>query len=389
MTFLQRTAYIFLAALMLFIACSDDLSVPTLSQDTETYPLITSSNVKNIIFFIGDGMGITEIASARIKTVGPNGKLYMDRMPVTGFSTTHSSDNIVTDSAASGTALATGMKTENGMIGMTPDGTSYQSILRAAQDKGMQTGVIATSTITHATPASFVAHVPERNDQAKIAEHLIMSNVNVLLGGGKHFFIPSTSEGSERTDSRNLLDEAKQRGYSFVETKEALALQRNGRVLGLFQYGPMTTQEPEPSIAEMTAKAVDLLKESQNGFFLMVEGSQIDWAGHDNDEQENYRQTLLFDMAVKEGLEFALQNRETLIVVTADHETGGMNIVRGGISGDDLTIRWIHGSHTGTPVPVFAFGPGAENFTGTLDNTDIPKIMARLLNISDFPRVVN
>ena len=94
-------------------------------------------------------------------------------------------------------------------------------------------------------------------------------------------------------------------------------------------------------------------------------------------------------MAVKEGLEFALQNRETLIVVTADHETGGMNIVRGGISGDDLTIRWIHGSHTGTPVPVFAFGPGAENFTGTLDNTDLPKIMARLLNISNFPRVVN
>lgn len=190
----------------------------------------------------------------------------------------------------------------------------------------MATGLVATSTITHATPAAFAAHVKERRDEATIASQLLENRVNVLMGGGKRFFLPQSEAGSKRQDERDLIAEAEKVGYSFVQTKEELKASAGDYLLGLFQLGALTTHPPEPSLAEITAKAIELLSRNEKGFFLMAEGSQIDWAGHANDPDETIRQTLLFDEAVKVALDFAVKDKHTLVIATADHETGGMGI---------------------------------------------------------------
>lgn len=351
-------------------------------------PLIPDVDVKNIVFLIGDGMGLSQVAAARIKSVGADGRLHMERMPVTGLLNTHSADKLITDSGASATALATGYKTNNRMISVSPDGRKLLTILEAAKDIGMATGLVATSTITHATPAAFASQVEERRDEDIIASQMLKNRVNVLLGGGKSFFLPQAVPGSKRRDERNLIEEAKRQGYQFVQTKEELKTAEGNYLLGLFQLGALTTNPPEPTLAELTQKAIELLSRDEDGFFVMVEGSQIDWACHDNDPEETIRQTLLFDEAVKVALDFAVKCGHTLVVVTADHECGGMGINAGTLCGKRLDIGWTSRGHTGVPVPIYAFGPGKEQFTGLHDNTDIPKIFARLLGITSFPRVV-
>jgi len=352
------------------------------------YPLFPpNSQVENIIFLIGDGMGLTQIASARIKNYGGDGKLNIERMPVTGLINTHSAKELITDSGAAGTALATGYKTNNGMISVSPDGKKLLTILEACRDRGMSTGLVVTSTITHATPAVFASHVISRNDEATIASKLLENKVNVLLGGGKMFFLPESESGSGRQDERALLEEAKKIGYSFIQTRKELKEARGNYLLGLFQLEHLTTNSPEPSLAEMTEKAIELLSKNRKGFFLMVEGSQIDWACHDNDSGNTIRQTLLFDEGVKVTLDFALENKRTLVVVTADHECGGMGINAGSMGGNSLSIGWTTEGHTGVPVPVYAFGPQAERFMGLHDNTEVPRFFAQQLGIESFPRI--
>lgn len=357
----------------------------TPSTQREPYPLLPPSEVKNVILLIGDGMGISERAAARIKAVGAKGKLYMDRMPVTGLITTYSADKLITDSAAAGTALATGYKTNNKMIGMSPKGRKLTSILEEAKGRGMATGLVVTDDITGATPAVFASHVSCRYEHAKIAPQLLANKVNILLGGGKRNFLPSSSPGSKRKDERNLIDEAKDKGYLFVQTREELEKANSDYLLGLFQLGPLTTNPPEPSLAEMAGKAVSLLSRNKKGFFLMIEGSQIDWAGHDNDIDNNIKQTLLFDEAVKVAMDFALKDKHTLVIVTADHETGGLEIIGGSLDGVSLEVSWATKGHTPPPVPLSAFGPQAEGFMGLHDNTDIPRIIAKALGIIPFP----
>lgn len=364
---------------------TSDFSYYTPPSDKSTYPLVEQRQIKNIILMIGDGMSITPITAARIKVLGADGKLHIERMPVTGFINTHSANRLITDSAASATALASGYKTNNGMIGVIPDGTEVYTILEAASDKGMSTGLVAMSTITHATPAAFASHVRSRNDQAAIAYDIIAHRVNVILGGGKVFFLPQSHPDSNRRDDRNLIEEAEKAGYEFVQTKSEFDAAKGDFLLGLFHNDAMTTEPTEPTLTEMTAKAIEILSRNVNGFFLMVEGSQIDWAEHDNDADETIRQMLHFDLAVKQAVDFAMENGETIIVVTADHETGGMTINGGRLSGENLSIEWTTGSHTGVPVSIFAYGPHAERFMGWHDNTDVPKIFAELLGVTDFP----
>ena len=360
------------------------------SSEDGLYPLFPpNSQVKNVVFLIGDGMGLAQVAAARIKTVGADGRLHIERMPIIGLVNTHSANSLITDSAAGATALATGYKTNNGMVSVSPDGKKLYTILEACRDRGMATGLVATSTITHATPAAFAAHVRSRGDQSTIALQLLENRVNVLLGGGKMFFLPQSQPGSKRKDERDLIVEAKKIGYTFVETREQLLKITNIKyLLGLFQVGALTTTSPkEPSLAEMTQKAIELLSQNRKGFFLMVEGSQIDWACHANDPDNTIRQTVLFDEAVKAALDFALKDKRTLVVVTADHECGGMAINGGSLDGKNLNIGWTTKGHTGVPVPIYAFGPKAEQFTGLHDNTDIPRILARLLDIDNFPKM--
>ena len=370
-----------------------DISFYAPSPTTESYPDIEGKEVKNIIFCIGDGMGLGQIAVSRMSAAGPGGTLYMERMPVSGFVRTHSANALVTDSAAAGTALASGVKTRNDMVGMAPNGTSYQTILEAAKDKGMATGLVVTSQITHATPAVFASHVKGRDMQDKIAEQLIANKVNVLFGGGKEYFLPKSSSGSKRSDQKNLIKQATEAGYIYIQSEEELKAARQTHILGLFQLGPLTTVTPEPTLAELTAKAIEVLnrerKESgKEGFFLMVEGSQIDWACHNNDTAHTIRQTLLFDEAVKAAIDFAQKDKQTLVIVTADHETGGLIIKGGSTRGRRLDVKWSTSGHSAMPVPVYAFGPGADIFAGTNDNTDIPKKFANLLGIEPFPKAL-
>lgn len=372
-------------------------------QPAPTYPLATVSGErpKNVILFIGDGMGPTQLTTARIAAVGPNGRLWMDRMPVTGIVLTHSANSLVTDSAASATALACGSKTNNSMIGQDPNGPLL-SILELARQRGLRTGLVVTKNITDATPAAFVAHVRHRNMESTIARQLVGSRMNVLFGGGKAYFIPRASKDSKRLDQRDLIQQARQAGYLYLENLAGLDHQSPDLVLGLFSMGAMITRPPEPSLSEMTEAAIRLLdrpsEPNDMGFFLMVEGSQIDTACHDNDLEGMVRQLLLFDMAVKTGLEFAIRDGSTLVLVTADHETGGLHIVppparsqRTGsdqdeVRADRLYVQWTSKAHTGSPVILFAYGPGAMRFTGLMDNTDLPKRACQLFGLGQLPQ---
>ena len=364
-----------------------DVSFYTAPTDHKTYPLVAPKDVKNIILMIGDGMGLAQINAARIRAVGADGFLHIDRMPVTGFLRTHAANALITESAASATAYATGRKTNTGMISVTPDSQKLYTVLEGARDMNKSTGLIATSTITHATPACFAAHVPSRYEEREIAKHMVDTKVNVILGGGKGNFIPNPADSLDRHP--NLIEKAKNMGYSFIDTREELLLATSDRLLGLFQIGPMSTNAPEPSIAEMTQKAIEILSKDEDGFFLMVEGSQIDWGGHSNEPLYTLRQMLLFDEAIKVTMDFALADSNTLVIITADHETGGLSINGGLIDGSKLRVDWTTRGHTGINIPIFAFGPNAERFMGLHDNTFVGLTIAELFNITPFPRIIN
>lgn len=347
----------------------------------------TDKNVKNLILLIGDGMGLAQITAGRIKIFGADGRLFMDEFPVVGLVTTHSANNLITDSAAAATAIATGYKTNNGMISVAPDGRRLYTILEACKDKGMAVGLVVTSTITHATPAAFASHVISRKEEPKIASQLIENKIDLLLGGGLCYFIPQTSEGSKRGDDLDLISKAEDLGYRVVKRRKELFDVQGGMVLGLFQFGPLTGEDPEePTLAEMTQRAIEILNQNDRGFFLMVEGSQIDWACHDNDTDNMLRQVRSFDEAVRVAIEFAIRDAHTLVVVTADHECGGASIVGGSLDGKELDIAWTSKKHTGVMVPVFAYGPGAGRFAGIYDNTRLAYMFAELLGIDFFPR---
>jgi alkaline phosphatase len=321
---------------------------------------------------IGDGMGIAQITLARLSLTPSSPPLNMDTMPYVALVKTHSANSMVTDSAAAGTALATGFKTNNGMISVLPDGTPVETILERAMKLGKAAGLVTTTTITHATPASFGAHVNSRGEESDIAVQYIEKKIDVLLGGGKAMFTPTSKH------RRDLIREAKDLGYAVVESRDALLSTTNSKILGLFQDGALTTDPPEPSLAEMTEKAIQVLSTNRDGFFLMVEGGQIDWRCHDNDKVGTVKQVLQFDLAVGKALEYARKHGDTLVIVTADHETGGL-----AITGSD-SVAWCSKGHTGVPVPLFAYGPGANFFSGVLDNTDVPKKIASLWKVRKF-----
>ncbi len=363
---------------------NDDISFYRGPVDATVLKQVSGDEVRNVILCIGDGMGFHHVALAQ-DAAGVD-KLWMQTLPVTGEMTTFSANKKTTDSAASGTAIACGIKTNNGMIGMNPKKVSYYSTLEMLAQKGRMTGLVATSPITHATPASFASHVKDRGDQVGIVPQMLANRVDVMLGGGRKYWLPR-GDGGVRDDKIDWLDKARSAGYQVIDSRDELLALRQTPVLGLFGDDGLTTFSPEPMVAEMADVAIKLLareSKNKNGFFLMIEGSQIDWAGHANDGERVIRQTLLFDVAVQRAIEFAKRDKHTLVIVTADHETGGLELK----PRDDgsLKAKFTTGGHTPVDVPVYAYGPGAENFAGTIDNTDIAKTIARLTGISPFPR---
>ena len=332
---------------------------------------------RNVILLIGDGMGIGAIAAGRCGGPGRDGRLAVDTMPVTGFSITFSANALVTDSAAAGTALAAGVKTNNGVISMTPDGKPVKTILELAREMGKSTGITSTKFITDATPAVFVSHADSRAKNEEIAVQMVASGVDVILGGGRQFFLPK-SAGGARADDRNLLDEAAKSGYDVFESAEAMQKTAANKMIGLFAPNIMTSERPEPTIAEMTAKAIEALNRNRKGFFLMSEGGKIDSGGHANDAGVAVKEMLMFDDAVRAALDFAKKDGHTLVIVTADHDTGGFAIGEPNAENPKFTPGWVTNGHTANMVAIYAFGPGAEKYSGTHDNTEIPRIIAKL-----------
>jgi alkaline phosphatase len=346
----------------------------------ELLPLVKSNTIKNVILLIGDGTGLAQITAGQYAMVGPDGLLSMQRMPVTGFVKTHSSDNLITDSASGATAYSCGLKTYNGAIGVDSNQVPCKTILELAEEKGLSTGLISTSSITHATPASFAAHVEQRSMQEEIATDFLDSGVEVFLGGGVQWF-----SKDQRSDSLDLLGQFEEAGYQVLMNEHDLQDSGSDRLLGLFAADGLERNEGEPSSAMMAKKALEILSRDDDGFFLMLEGSQIDWAGHANNSEYLLREVEDFDNAVKAVLDFAREDGETLVVLTADHETGGMTLQHQQAEGDSLEIYWTTSYHTGTPVPLMAYGPRALEFMGWRDNTYVGQKLSELLQVGELP----
>lgn len=334
-----------------------------------------------VILLIGDGMGINQVAAARQCVAGPGGHLAIDRLPIAGLALTHAANAAVTDSAAAGTALSAGVKTRNGSVGVDADGADQLTILEGLHRQlGYRTGLVVTKAVTDATPAAFVAEVSSRKSEADIAEQLVAEGVDLVLGGGRKQFLPKEAGGA-RTDGKDLLAKQRSDGIAVLADLPGLAAAAKLPVLGLFADGAMdSTREDQPSLEAMTAKALQLLAAGGKPFFLMVEGSQIDSGGHGNDTAYMLRETLHFDLAVRAASAFAAGREDTLVVVTTDHETGGLMLGNG-------TVSWTTKGHTGSPVGVYAGGAGAAGFTGVMDNTEIPRRLAALAGLAPFPAV--
>jgi alkaline phosphatase len=327
---------------------------------------------KNIILMIGDGMGLAQVYSGMTAN---GGHLFLENFKNIGFSKTDSSDKYVTDSAAGATALSAGVKTYNGAIGVDPDKKPVVHIVEMAMKKGLKTGLVSTSSITHATPASFIAHTDSRKSFDDIAVDFLKNDIDVFIGGGKKNF-------EKRKDGENLSQELKDKGYQVLYNIDDIKNVKSEKLAGLTADDH---NKPMPERGEMlvpaTQTAVRLLSQNKKGFFLMVEGSQIDFSAHKNDTPGVVLEMLDFDKAIGAALEFAASNKETLIIVTADHETGGMTLLDGDYKTGKVVAKYTTGGHTGIAVPIFAFGPRAEEFTGFMENTDIAKKMMKLLNL--------
>ena len=350
---------------------SDDLYIGGKAYNVKKYTFESDAKKpKNVIFMIGDGMGIAHVYAGFSAN---GGHLFLENCPYTGFSTTFSASDYVTDSGAGGTALATGIKTYNGAIGVNTDTIPIKSILEDAEANGLATGLVATSALTHATPASFIAHQKSRGSYEAIAADYLKTDVDVIIGGGyKHF--------TEREDGQDLTLKLKGNGYQVLQNMEDVAKVKKGKLAGIVAYEhTKRVAERGDMLPVATKTAINILDNDEDGFFLMVEGSQIDWAGHQNSATYLVEEMLDFDVAIGNALKFAAKNGETLVVVTADHETGAFAVVGGDFKTGETKGAFASHTHSAVMVPVFAFGPGAENFTGIMDNTDINKKIKKLL----------
>lgn len=428
-----RKSIILLAILTVLIA-TVGAHIYTTTHHSQCSP---KTGVKNVIILIGDGMGFAHVRVTELVY----GHLNMTSQPywITAFGQTYSLSGEVTDSAAAGTAIATGFKTYNGMIStvkLNGEIKNVATLLEVAQYLGKSTGLVTTTRITHATPAVFAAHVEDRDMEKEIAKQLILSKVNVLFGGGKREFDSETIELAKRL------------GYKVIYTRDELKKVEGDYILGLFadSHIPYVLDRDEniPSLLEMTKKAIEILEKNPNGFFLMVEGGRIDHAAHANDIASVVAETKEFDEVVGYCLKYAMERGDTIVIVLADHETGGLAVglkhghsidtnkileikrsiefmvkeikkgkdiaevveIYTGIKLTDEEIRYIEEKakenpkyglgnalgeiiskrvgvgfashkHTGEPIPIMVYGPGAEMFRGFLHHVDTSRLIAK------------
>lgn len=296
----------------------------------------SAGEARNVILLIGDGMGPGHVGTALLysqRVLGRDLRLVeLMKSGRTAYLLNDTADALVTESAAAASQIATGKRMRVGAVSMAEDGkTPLRTLLEIAQDQGKAVGLVTTSGITDATPAAFAAHLANRSDEASAADQELQHRVDVLMGGRRQFFLPE-SAGGKRKDGRDLIAEAKAAGYAYASTADEMKAARGKRLLGLFNHGNMSFELDragtlEPSLAEMTVKALSLLSTRKHGFFVMVEGGRIDHAAHRNDAAAVIRDMLAFDDAIGVAIDFARTHPQTLVLVTADHETGGMAMI--------------------------------------------------------------
>jgi alkaline phosphatase len=327
----------------------------------------------NVIYMIGDGMALPQVYAAMLAS---GEKMVFSQFPYIGVVDTHSASNDITDSAASGTALASDHKTKNGMVGMNPDTLEVKTVLEVLAEQGKETGIVVSSYVTHATPASFYAKVPKRSMYEDIAMQMAENPyLNLIIGGGmKHF--------NQRKDSINLVERMENElGWKVYDTLADIDVTCK-------KYAVIADDDHMPHAAERgdflpraVKTALQTLDGAENGFFLMVEGSQIDFACHANDSTWMMDEMMDFNYAIQVALNYAKEHDNTLIVVTADHETGGLTLPDPQGKYTDVTFNYSSRSHTCLPVMVYAYGPGAEQFTGWMQNRDIK---AKIMNACGY-----
>jgi alkaline phosphatase len=373
-----------------------------------------SARARNVVLFIGDGMDAAHRTFFREALKGPAGTLAMDPLPVAGVQHTDPKDpdEPVTDSAAARTAIATGVKTVNGAVGVDDDGHPLRTVLEAAHARGRATGLVTTAQVTDATPASFAAHMSDRRRQSEIARQYIdETKPDVILGGGEDWWLPPGDAGAhpdhpaddptERSmgSGGDLVARTEELGYDHVSDAAELRASRSRKLLGLFANEEMFHPRPEGqgdaydprvSLAAMTAKALQTLGRARRGFFLMVEEEAIDEMSHRNNAARTLQAGRALDDSVAVPRRYAATHPDTLVLVTADHESGGLSVEDaadtadegGDRSGEDGPFRipgtsravaadWTTTRHTGADVPLTAGGPGAELFTGVYQDTAI------------------
>ena len=337
-----------------------------------------SAKAVNVIYMIGDGMALPQVYAAMLAS---GEDMTFQQFPYIGVVDTHSASNDITDSAAGGTALASDHKTNNAMLGVNPDSIPVKTVLEALAEQGKKTGIVVTSYVTHATPAAFYAKVPHRKQYEDIAVQMAENPyINLIIGGGmKHF--------AQRKDSLDLIARMENElGWKVYDNlAEVDVTNQKYAVIADTNHMPKAADRGD-FLPRAVKTALKTLDNAENGFFLMVEGSQIDFACHGNDSTWMMDEMLDFDYAVNVALDYAKEKGNTLVVVTADHETGGLTLPDPQGKYTNVVFDYSTGSHTCLPVLVFAYGPGAEQFTGWMQNNELKaKIMnaCGMENISD------
>ncbi|WNH12506.1 alkaline phosphatase [Thalassobellus suaedae] len=361
---MKLTKYIFSISIIALCSCHSVGEILEVKNNTP----------KNVILLIGDGTGLSQVSSAfYFKETAPN----YGRFKHIGLINTSSSREDVTDSAAGATAFACGVKTYNGAIGVADDSTAVVSLVEIVSPLQIKTGVISTSSLTHATPASFLAHALSRNFDEEIAADMVETNIDFLAGGGIKFF-------NKRKDGRNLFDTLASKSFKIDTTAlgDFESIKSSSKVAYILEekHMPAIAKGRGDFLPNATELGIQFLNKNKSNFFLMVEGSQIDWGGHANDSDYLISELIDFDNAIGKALDFAKRDGNTLVIVTADHETGGFTLAaktktreNGKEYSDYSEVEGIFSTsgHSATLIPVFAYGPGAEEFMGVYQNNEI------------------
>ena len=362
---MKKTLLSFVLALsLLFVSCGEQ----------------APESVRNVIYMIGDGMGLAHVSMLQVENQFE--PTSFDRAEQVALITTRSMNNRVTDSAAAGTALATGKKTNNSMLGQSPEGEAYESMIAKASKSGFATGLVVTCYLQHATPAAFYAHQPKRYMVEEITDDLLHSNIDLLVGGGRKWLKQECAEG------KTYFEAFAEKGYTLADSLEAFEQVTSCPVLAAVSEKHLEKPAERGNyLPDAVRKSLELLKNapSEKGFLVMVEGSQIDYAAHRNDSQWLLDELRDFDRAVRVAMDFADKNAGTLVVVVADHETGGLTLpaVDADFTQAENGVQYLYTTqgHSGSMVPVYLYGTGADRIHGVMDNTELSQQISALLGL--------